>query len=817
MPDNPGANSLREVAKNAAKDTGFQVDLAACKDMSISWLCANAQPMQVLETIHQKTVRRAGQAQAAGSDARQQAEFESLRQFFAFEVSEPALRGGGDVADTSPAARFSAASKQLSAIRRQLSTSGLALAGDPTYLNLTRTRLLDSLLELDKIQSSFQNFPEYQHFHNADVPILKAAQDGLDASRAAVTAAGTKAQFEAACRQISSDVVSNLELAIDGLAKISMIYSIEPFFLFRLMVPFQAFTALGVTQADRRKVSARLTELLNNSKLGLDWMPVWLEDKIRELAQALHALDPNREDLVFFLKGGRAQAYLLGNPGSGTSDWDTGIVINPNLPGEYWHATFNKVHNLVLDKLRKFKQEFFVLVHLHANDIAIEMASTRSDFDEDVIEALDYSYQLSDRLCEAGDEKGSCKAELIDIGIPRRDTVEAFEQWDNTRPYVMTPLNDIPIPGHLYFVDEYLAMTREALAGLSPAPHKICKRVRRFFEILNIDNARDPGLDHIIAEVRHEIEGPVFAQSLPLVDQPAQPKHLTRLIPVLLKQFMHAYELRAESGLAPMVDHSFANQTNVIPGIAILPPVAAGIAADAGWNAATHGAVLQWVAAAAQVSDMFELNFRDRAAFFGFGPTADANQRQRRQNLESFVKTLYTQTAFGKDNEDSEVQLAVGGSLAAYLHADYGQLAPSDKNRLDPVTRIELKVFCRNAQADPVTVTQALLAPAIQAYLLNPANAQFNVVNAAPGEVHLFWPNHETIGHLSYRPLIVRIQVEREVWPQVAFIRGLPVLSLRDLIREYDRAAASAEEWGRVQRLRETSGTLRTLLTSFDY
>ena len=109
MPDNPGANSLREVAKNAAKDTGFLVDLAACKDMSVSWLCANAQPMQVLETVHQKTVRRSGEAHAAASEARQQAEFDSLKQFFAFEVSEPVLRGAA-VADTSPVARFSAAS-----------------------------------------------------------------------------------------------------------------------------------------------------------------------------------------------------------------------------------------------------------------------------------------------------------------------------------------------------------------------------------------------------------------------------------------------------------------------------------------------------------------------------------------------------------------------------------------------------------------------------------------------------------------------------------------------------------------------------------
>lgn len=817
--ENIGENSLLEVAKAASIETGMNIELAPRKDSSVGWLCTNAHPLRELETIHQKAVRKAGRAHPAGSDLRMEAEHNSMKQFYLFHALEPALLEEGEpVKDQSAPARFASAEKQLSAIDWELRNSSPYVVGDPDYFARIRNRLLDLLLEFDKIQSSFVNFPEHGNFQNANVPILLKAEDSLYLWRAFLNDQALAVNdLKTACQGIISDVQNELSRAVEGLTKISMIFTIEPFYLFRLLVPFRIVSNLGVSLGDKRGASGTLTGLINNNN-QLSWISMWLESKIIELDDALMALDPNHDDLIFHLKGGRAQACLLQDPGSGSNDWDTGIVINPDLPAEYWHATFNKVHNIVLNKLRKFKQEFFMLLHLHADEVTIEMVRNRSEEEDDLLSALELSNVFSDPLCDLGDEQGSCKAELIDIGIPRRDSIEAFEHWYHTGPHITRHVNDLPIPGHLYYIDEYLAMIRQTFAGVSPNPYKTSKRIRRLFQIMNLNNPDDPMLDDLVVEVRNEIEGPLFPLSLGVLDQPAQPQYITRLIPVLLKQFMDAYDFRIEAGLAPLFDSSFNNTSTRIPGLAIPADVQNGINNDAAWNPATHNTLLQWIALAGELSQMFELNLRDRAEFFGFGQQANPAQALRRRTLETFVKALYTASVFAQDENDLEVRFAVCGSFAAYLHAGDAQLETELNEELDPVARIELKIFCRHSNADPDTVRDALILPAVNTYVSNPANPIFNVETGPGGAIYNFWPSEETLGHFHYHPLMVRIRVDTDFWPQQpAFVRGFPVLSLRDLIREYDRLAAHAGEWGRVQRLKATSGVLRDLLTRFDY
>ncbi|NES06243.1 MAG: hypothetical protein F6K22_27580 [Okeania sp. SIO2F4] len=819
--DNPGEHALSEVAKAATIETGLNIKFGSCKDLAVGWFGTDIHPLQQLETIHQKAVREAAQAYPKGSDERQNAEYKKLQSFFAFHATEPELlTQEPPVNDKSPVAQFTLAKNELNGIYWDLRTSSLAQNNDPDYFLLTKKRLLEVLLEFDQVQSSFVDFPEYSYFKNANIPILIKVEDNLRLWRAYLNdEAITCNDLENASKNLITDVQMELGRAVEGLAKISMIFSIEPFYLFRLMVPFQVVSNLGVNQGDKRNASGTLTDLINNS-LGMKWVPLWLESKIIELDDALRELDPRQENFFFHLKGGRAQATLLKDPGSGKNDWDTGIIIKPDLPAEYWYETFNKVHNLVLNKLRKFKQEFFMLINLHADDVTIEMVRNRSLEDDDLIDALDESNLLSDLPTEPGDEQGSCKAELIDIGIPRRDSIEAMEHWYHTRPYITRQVNELPIPGHLYYVDEYMAMMREALAGQSPAPHKITKRVRRLFQIMNLNNNDDPRLDDIVVQKRNEIEAKnIFPNSLAIVDIPNQPIYVTRLIPIMLKQFMDAYDLGNEFDLASMVDNSFQNTSQTIPNITIPIEVENGVQADIAknnWNPVTHGMLLQWVALANKLSTMFELNFKNRAEFFGFGQQATQTQNQTRTMLENFVKELHNSSVFSENETEIEVQFAVCGSFAAHLHAEYAQLKTESKAQLDPVTYIELKIFAWDSGANPNIVREALIAPAVNTYLTNHPN-QFNIQTGGNGEIYLFWHQQETLGNFHYRPLVVKILVEKNFWPKVAFVRGFPVLSLRDLIREYNRKAANAGEWGRIQKLKDTSEILRGMLTQFDY
>ncbi|MEM7586686.1 MAG: hypothetical protein AAF560_25075 [Acidobacteriota bacterium] len=819
--ENFGKNCLEEVAKVATSATGLNIELGSGKDFAVAWAGTGVHPLQNLETAHQRAVRQAGR----DANDPQQAEFDRLGHFYQFQLTEPTLLGQGPWPDDpSVAARFSALERELVALHAEVRLE--PLGNDLDYLDRTKRRLHALLVELNDLRLSFYDFPEHPGIRDVQVPILQAIEDPIQEALLAVTGAANCAAIAAEFDRRIREVLFELGRAVEGLAKISMIYSIEPFYLFRLLVPFRVRAGIEITQDERRRASGTLTDLINNRR-QLRWLSDWLESKIIELDDALRDLDPRGEDLFFHLKGGRAQACLLREPQTGTNDWDTGIVINPELPAEYWYSTFNRVHNLVLQKFRGFKQEFFMLLHAHADEVTAEVLRERDpgDPDDNAEEWIDDDLirVLSRSLLLDTDEttQGSCKAELIDIGIPRRDSVEAVEHWHHTRPYITREVNDLPIPGHLYYCDEYLLMIREALAGLSPSPHKMAKRVRRLYRVMDIDNVEDRGaFDGVVAGVRAELAEGRVPRSLAVCDG-IDERSISRLIPLLLRQFVQAYDLTGDRGFAAVFDRQFERDAQQEIGrIEYLDEVDAGLEeAIRNFNFATHGMLLQWVALAARMSDIFERHFRDRATCFGFGRAAQPTPAElvRRRRLEAFVHAVCDNFAVRQAEDDWEVRIAVTGSFAAYLHAGYGDLEPRLRAEMDPVRFIDVTVYCHDSNVDPDTVRDVLLSPLVDAFVGDVANGPYIVQQAGEGAIHVTWPAEETIGAFTYADaLVLRFHVERRRWPQVSFIRGFPVLALRDLIREYDVAAARAGEYGRVGSLKKTASHLRDLLTRYD-
>ncbi|QSQ21946.1 hypothetical protein JY651_43530 [Pyxidicoccus parkwayensis] len=789
------------------------VELGSRADSAIGWASSDVHPMQSLETVAQRVVRAAG-AQAPDPAARMQAEFDALNRFYVFDAWEPELLRENEEApkDTSPVARFDAARRQLEALRGEVSHPPAPALVTPQYVERLRERLRAALLELNEVRLSFYAYAETR---NVQVPILQRVEFLIAAClQGGVDAAVAPAHFVNLFHNQVDELLAELTRAVEGLAKVQMLYSIDSFYLFRLLVPFRVVSDLGVSRDDRTRVSSELTGLLNNGP-DMAWVSTWLWSKMVELADGLQAMDPNQENVIFYLKGGRAQAYLLDVPHTGENDWDTSIVINPGLPAEYWYATFNQVHNFVLGKLRQFKQEFFMLVTANANDVAIAMAGKPLAHPLNYPEALEEVANLFTDPEDPG-QQGSCKAELIDIGIPRRDSVEAIEQWNHTGPDLLH-YNDVPIPGHRYYFDEYVAMVREAFAGRSPSPQKASKRLRRLYDVVS---QASTDLDAVVARARLGLDG-LLPLALSVVDQPHQPPYVSRTLVLMLEQFAEAYSLWSDPGLAALFDNrfyfDFQNEYGRIP---YPDPVDQGLEKDiraGAFDLNTHGQLLQWLLLFEKLSNLFEGHFADRAAFFGFGqaqpPTAA--EAGRRRQLEEFIRALYT--GFGLTQEQElEVQFAIGGACAAWLHADYTGMAPAQKRALDPVRFIELKLACRRSNVNPALVRDALIGPVLQAYVANPANPPFAVQLGEDGAFEVFWPAEENLGHFAYHPLVLRITVDREWWPELAFIWGLPVLSLKDLVREYVHEAGMTTEWGRREELKQTLMILREQLTRFE-
>ncbi len=77
------------------------------------------------------------------------------------------------------------------------------------------------------------------------------------------------------------------------------------------------------------------------------------------------------------------------------------------------------------------------------------------------------------------------RAELLDISVPRDDSLETAEQWAHTRHQVNV-VDNIPLPNGDYFIDEYMLMFREVLEKKSSSAHKLTKRLRRACLIANV-------------------------------------------------------------------------------------------------------------------------------------------------------------------------------------------------------------------------------------------------------------------------------------------------------------------------------------------
>ena len=701
----------------------------------------------------------------------------------------------------------------------------VSAANDSKFINDTKKNISEKVVKpLKKVYDDFLkcdgNAPTF-------IPPLGEAKRILETPNL-VAGADTRAKLKKLCGGELESLVNELEKSVEGLAQVQMLHGIDAFYLYRLLVPFNIVAGGKVDKDVKRGVSGDLTDIINNDNNGeMKWLRDWLKTKMISIAKSLNEKVEGADNKVFFfLKGGRALYYLLEDEAKAMNDWDTAVVVNPELPAQEWYETFNRASNILLEELRIAKKEFFILLHKNINSVNKRIKDYRAKKSPAILE------ERPDEYIE--EEGNACKAELIDIGIPRRDTIEAIEQWhhyhNKAKRICDGSTSNIWIPGHLYFVDEYIVMVREALAGLSPAPHKAHKRIDRLYSVMKTKDNRDAKpFDKAISDKRTAIDGPLYTKSIGLAKSD-DPLWKGRIATVLLEQFMNAYDLKLEPGLAKIFDDKFNTEAGNLASIVLPQSIEKGLneRKKGGGDLYPHKAdlksILQWVALADKLSGWrpdqskegsFEKHFEDRAKFFGFHQSVTSEQIKKRRILGNAIKAIYTYGLF-KQNEELEIQLAVCGSFAAFLHAEYAHMDKKLHERIDPVKTIEVKIFCAQKNADPKTVIE-LIRPALDHYILNGPNPKFKIEKGSNNSLNIYWPQEVMIGTFNYQPLVFRITVEVGIRPQLSFIWGYPVLSLRDLVREYDRKAALTEEWGRKQKLKATSNILKELLTRYDF
>jgi len=867
-PDNPGKELLEkmgEIAYRKAK-LKYRLDLKSAKDSSIGWFGSAVHPLQPLETAYQGLAGEAMRSVPVANnpnamDERKQKCEEVLKKYFVSPSVTPApIRENGS--NDTIVERLKSTKSLVSSLSNKLYAKDEATIGNnDDLLKLAKEAFEKFSAEVDAVLKAFKDLETKnrpQPNPNAPSPypspIILDAEDKLqtfNTDRGTIdtqTTPDDKGKLvKKLCNTNASELNKVVGMAADGLAQVQMLYFIDAFYLFRLLVPYSVIADGEVDGGTKGDASSALTEMLNNNLDGSDkmkWINDWLIAKMVSFADELAKI-PDADNRVFFhLKGGRALQYLLGTPEMGENDWDTAIVINPNLPPNEWYETFNQVHDVVLKELWKAKNEFFVKIHENHGD-------TDDRFDQ--VSNASPQAALSAPLGYVSEVGNGCKAELIDVGIPRRDTAEAAEQW-----HLMGPKEDgdksrvirvnsakwtdnVPIPPHSYFIDEYILMAREALANVSPKPRKMCKRIRRLSDIMNLTsgdsaNMLTKAIDEHYKEVpdnlRKSLDGKI--SGLATDEQ--------RFAKVLYRQFVKSYDLEGDPGLGEAFGKVFVAEVDNRGNLKPNSEVKAGIDEDENkhkWKDVEHGKILQWALLADKLSGwrtkkctMFEKHFMDRQKFFGFersvdlpdwGPTVSAqipkDPKDRRKKLTSFIKSLYNNMLFDDGGASEwEVRLAVTGSLAVFLHADEARLEKNLMDKLDPIRTIDLKIFTYQPSTKKDKVVSMFLKPALDRYYSG-QGVKFTHQNGSDDSLLLFWPEKVKIGEDldPYSPVIFKLSFEKPGrWPVLSNVTGFPVVSLRYLAREYREKAAHAEEFGRKNVLKETMSMIELMMTRFD-
>jgi hypothetical protein len=766
----------------AAKADAMLVVLATPKDAALIWKAASVHPMQPLQNVHQRLARD-GIRKAKTDDDKVVAESEALSRFYYFDAGDPKLLGVAvpPPASTFPEQRLADAVKEIGNVKRGVKDPAAVAATLKTQLDGAVTALRN-VIGLFSAPVGAITMPA-----PSTVPVLRDALQSLaDGDALLKTAPLTTAEVKKAVKAVEA-AAKQVETALTSYCCIQNLHVISPFYLFRMLVRFRIESADALTAKHRAGVSGQLTGFLNNNPNDTRrWLFDYLEACIKDLDAELKKVSST--DLLFFLKGGRALKYLEKDKLKGENDWDTQVVVNPELPVNEWYDLYRRVHNVALLRLKAYKLGFYMLVHANKDSFSKTIKASLAGLNPLTADA------------RARVNRMNCKAELIDIGIPRFDTVECHEQWHLMHGNIKVE-DGVPIPDFLYYINEYVLMIREAFAEKSISIGKTPKRVRRLYGIVTL-----PGMDVTVGAERAKIPAASVPKTLPVID--AQNAAAKAVLTVLVRQFAEAYDLAWDPGLALAFD-TFVDGEKGDLGAKVVYPAALtkAITDDAPTYTADHKALATVIGFGEYASSTFEKHLRVRGDFL-WG---------KRRELGRFVKAIYTASMFTAE-EELQLQFAVSGSWAAGLYADYFAFPKDRITEIEGVDVVDITVFSKIADVT-TKVIDMFLRPLVDTYVSQVDTPNFEIKADPAGNLHLFWPEEQDFGDgFKYKPRAIRIMAELNTarWPNLAFVWGYPVVSLRDLIREYDREAARLDEFGAQQRLKKTSAALVEILTKYE-
>jgi len=223
--------------------------------------------------------------------------------------------------------------------------------------------------------------------------------------------------------------------------------------------------------------------------------------------------------VLFYLKGGRALQFFLGTPELGDNDWDCQFLIDPNLSAPKWYEAYRRAQNILLQKMFEVRRAVEAFFLEKADDASGVLSALKVKMNEPKIkdpirnrikeglEPIHINEEIDmDAYLGEYREYQNTKAELIDVGTPRHETVELWEQWHllhgNLLPGRYDDVAGPSIPPAIYYLNEHLLMVSEVIGKRSKAIAKLLSRIKRLNQILK--SYKPSSDDHYFKQVKRE-------------------------------------------------------------------------------------------------------------------------------------------------------------------------------------------------------------------------------------------------------------------------------------------------------------------------
>jgi len=807
LPDMPSARTddvarlLNKIAEKAGKNAKLDIFLPNQHDAAYMWGDAAIHPMQALETGY-RTVVKDAEREAVGEDAKREAQLKQLSLFFQFDVDQPKTMAESILGTsyTSLEDMLNTAERDVAmAVNEQKLLSPSSDRNHSIKLRRLIAYLRDAFVILRDGLYLFRN-------SDGELPDLLATLAPIVNIPYEIQRMKTKEEFEAYVK-IARNAIKRLRTALNGAASIQNFHVIDTFYLYRLLVGYKIQTKGEATTDQRKEASKYLTALMNND---LDSVINFLKNCLNLINIRLQYID--EENILFFLKGGRAMKYLLGEPDKGENDWDTSIVINPYLPSEEWYTLYARVHNEMVYLLTNFKVDFYNMLYANRKEIntSLNLPLDPDALGDDAIDLDEVQESWPNVEGTIGMfDTASCKAELIDIGIPRRDSIQAREQWTHLKGKILLSLSDgIPYPNYPYYLDEYLMMIRSEFAGDSHSS-KTPKRVRRLIELLNSDGidstikATVASLPDSLAEANADIEGEFSGAEY-------------RVLVYILSQFSIAYDFANDArgsdvrSLASAFNIWFIENCKPLLQPTLPRSFIKATRKDKNWEESDM-LVANAVGFAQQVSDLLSKQIQDQATML----VRPGHGKSKTPSIEAMIKDCVINDllpALAPYDPNSKGVLMATGPYAAIKQAQ--RAGNSKMADFVPAAATQFSLVGYNRAE--LRKSLESLAGLIEGNLSISSN--FELVRTRD-KIQLYTKADMQIGDFQYAPIVLNIVLfvlTDENVPRTDYIDGIAVLGLPDLIRQLQQQAAEKVEYGMQSALYKTCDALSNILTKYE-